>query len=575
MKNIARLIDVAMGREKADLVIKNAQIYNSFTASFSVGQVLVDHGYVAAVSSEGDYEGVEEFEADGAFLTPGLCDGHVHIESSMAAPLEFCKTISALGTTTIIADAHEIANAAGLAGLTYFLEATEDAPVNVFMMLPSCVPASPLEGGGAILTAEDLAPFLAHPRVLGLGEMMNFPGVIHKDPEVLAKIQMAQGRFLDGHSPGLSGASLAAYASCGINSDHECITASEATERLGMGISIMLRQGSIARNLLNLLPAVNEWTAPFCQMCTDDRNPEDLFTQGHINYLLHLAVNQGKMEPNLALRLATINTPLHFALKGYGAIAPGYRADMVLFPNLIDFEPSKVWQGGRLVGEYGRSLWEAECPADESTVRVGLNLAPVKLESFRVKANGRNLRVIGLIPGEAVTEHLVLTPEPVKGEFIADPAADLVKVAVLERYRGSGEMSVGFLKGLGLKSGALASTVAHDSHNLVVAGVNDEDLLLATEEIKRIGGGLVVVDKGQVLGNLPLPLGGILSDRPMTEIAAKMAELRYLTGNLGLKKSHEAFMALAFMSLSVIPKLKLTEKGLVDVEKFHFVPLVF
>lgn len=570
-KNIERLIDVAMGREKADLVIKNAHIFNVFTGQFQLGDLAVDHGWIAGV---GDYEGRDTHDAGGGWLCPGFFDAHVHIESSMVSPAEFAKTLVALGTTSVVADPHEIANVAGLDGLRYMLEATENIPINVFIMLPSCVPASPLEWGGAKLTAADLAPFLSHPRVLGLGEMMNFPGVIAKDPQVMAKLKLATAAHIDGHGPGLSGRALNAYAATGIASDHECVSAEEGAEKIAAGLGLMLRQGSAGRNLLDLLPAVNAHTAQFCMLATDDRQPADLLAEGHINYLLRLAVNEGHLDPALALRLASFNPAAHFGLKDLGALAPGFRADMLLLPDLKDFKPSRVWKDGRLAAENGRCLLDSPPPQADCSIRRPLRLAELKPEDFQVPASGSRLRVIGLKKGQIVTEELIISPQTQNGFFIADPEADLVKLAVAERHRGSGRLSLGFLKGLGLKRGALASTVAHDSHHLIIAGLSDEDMALAAEEIKRLGGGLVLVAQGRVLGSLALPLGGLMSDLSLTETAEALEKLQLLSRDLGLGEGHDPFMTLAFMSLSVIPKLKLTEAGLVDVDKFALVDLV-
>lgn len=569
-KNTERLIDVAMGRRKAELVIKNANIYNVFTGAFTPGDVAVDHGWIAAV---GKYDGESEYDAAGAYLTPGLFDGHVHIESAMVSPGQFARTVVAKGSTTVVADPHEIANVAGIDGLKYILDATENCPVNVYIMLPSCVPASPMEWGGARLTAEDLEPFLDHPRVLGLGEMMNFPGVVNKDLEVMAKLNLAAGRQIDGHAPGLSGPALSAYAAAGIRNDHECSTAEEALERLGLGMAVLLRQGSAARNLLNLLPAVTLFNAPFCLLATDDRHPEDLLHEGHINYLVRLAVNEGGLSPELALRLATINGPVHFGLKNLGAIAPGYLADLALFPDLKNFEPSRVWKSGRLAAENGVCLWPRN-ESDESKIRKPVKIADLAADNFRIAATGSKIRVIELMPGELVTNHLILALKPVDGAFVASPENDLVKLAVLERHRGDQTIALGLLKGLGLKRGAIASTVAHDSHQLIIAGVSDEDMALAAREIKRIGGGLVITENGGVTGSLPLPLGGILSDRSMEETSEVLAGLQKKVRDLGLAEGNDPFMTLAFMSLPVIPKLKLTEAGLVDVDKFEIVSLI-
>ncbi len=562
---------MAMGREKADLVIKNARIFNVFTGQFQLGSLAVDHGWIAGA---GDYEGRETHDAAGAWLCPGFFDAHVHIESSMVSPAEFAKTLVTLGTTSVVADPHEIANVAGLDGLNYMLEATEDIPINVFIMLPSCVPASPLEWGGARLTAEDLAPLLSHPRVLGLGEMMNFPGVITKDPQVMAKLHLASAAHVEGHCPGLSGRALNAYAAAGIASDHECISAEEGAEKVAAGLALMLRQGSAGRNLLDLLPAVNAYTAQFCMFATDDRQPADLLAEGHINYLLRLAVTEGGLDPAMALRLATFNPAAHFGFRDLGTLAPGCRADMLLLPDLKEFKPSHVWKDGRLAAENGRCLLDSPPPQADRSIRRPLRLAELKPADFQVPASGSRLRVIGLKKGQILTEELIISPRPQNGFFTADPEADLVKLAVAERHRGSGRLSLGFLKGLGLQRGALASTVAHDSHHLIIAGLSDEDMALASEEIKRLGGGLALAAQGRVLASLALPLGGLMSDLSLPETAEALEKLQLLSRDLGLDEDHDPFMTLAFMSLSVIPKLKLTEAGLVDVDKFALVDLV-
>ncbi len=571
-KPLEDLIIVASQKRPAELVIKNAKIFNSFTGEFTLGDLAIEKGFVAGV---GSYQGLSEVEAQGGYLLPGLMDSHVHIESAMAAPMEFAKTIAALGTSTIIADPHEIANVAGTAGLEYILDATEDLPINVFIMLPSCVPATSLEWGGAKLTHEDLAPFLAHPRVLGLGEMMDYPGVVATDPEIMAKLKMADGYLIDGHSPSFTGPALTAYAAAGIRSDHECMTPAEARERLALGMAVMLRQGSAAKNLLNLLPAVDNEVAPFCLLATDDRHPEDLIAEGHINYLLRLAVSSGLLPLSTIIKMGTINGARHYGLTDIGALTPGYRADFALYPNLVDFRPLKVWKDGRLIAENGQCLWQPKKIPGDSLIRNRIKMPVIGRENLQIKADGPNVRVIELVPGELLTNHLILELPVQNGLYEADPAHDLIKLAVIERHRQSGHIGLGFLKGLGLQKGAVASTVAHDSHNLVVAGATDDDMLLAIEEIRKIGGGLVMVADGQVQGSLPLPLGGLLSDKPMLEIKDILRRMQDGVRALGLSPGHDPFMTLAFMSLPVIPHLKLTEMGLVDVDKFQIVPTVF
>ena len=583
------LIAVARKQRSAELVIKNAMVFNAFTGEFAGGDVAVQGGYIAGI---GQYDGAREWDAAGAYLAPGFIDAHVHLESAMASPAEFARVVAAHGTAAVVIDPHEIANVAGAEGLAYILEATENLPLTVYVMLPSCVPASPLEWGGARLTAADLAPFLNHPRVLGLGEMMNFPGVLNAAPEVMAKLRLAldpgegQGRGghlrIDGHSPGLSGADLQAYAAAGISSDHECSTLAEARERLALGMAVMLREGTAAKNLLDLLPAVTEHTAPLCLLATDDIHLNDLMSEGHINYLVKLAAANGCVPLAAILRMASLNPAQHYDLRGHGAIAPGFRADFALYPDLETWRPGAVWHGGQLVAEAGECVWTppvSAAPADalafsqtgRERIFDSVRLPVLGTDDLKIKAAGEKARVIGIVPGQIVTDHLILELPVVNGAWEADPAADIAKLAVVERHRGSGHVGLGLVKGLGLKRGAIASTVAHDSHNLVAAGANDADMLAAMAALGEMRGGLVAVDNGRVLTALPLPLAGLLSDLSAPDIAAAMADLHAAAQTLRDGAAGDMFMLLSFLSLPVIPKLKLTEAGLVDVEAFKVV----
>ena len=581
------LIAVARKERPAELVIKNAGVFNAFTGEFTNGDVAVQGGYIAGI---GQYEGTRERDASGAYLIPGFIDSHVHLESAMASPAEYARVVVPHGTSAVVVDPHEIANVAGADGLAYILEATENLPLTVYVMLPSCVPASPLEWGGARLTAADLAPFLAHPRVLGLGEMMNFPGVLNAAPEVMAKLRLAldtgEGRSahlrIDGHSPGLAGADLQAYAAAGISSDHECSTLAEAKERLALGMAVMLRQGTAAKNLLDLLPAVTEHTAPLCLLATDDIHLSDLMSEGHINYLVKLAAADGRASLPAILRMASLNPARHYDLRGRGAIAPGFRADFALYPDLERWRPDAVWHGGELAAESGECVWTppphaaladalASSPAGRERIFDSVRLPVLGADDLKIRATGGKARVIGIVPGQLVTEHLILELPVVNGAWEADAEADIAKLAVVERHRGSGHVGLGLVKGLGLKRGAIASTVAHDSHNLVAAGVSDADMLAAIAALGQMRGGLAAVEGGRILAALPLPLAGLLSDLSAPDIEAAMADLHAAAQTLRQGDAGDVFMLLSFLSLPVIPKLKLTEAGLVDVEAFKVV----
>lgn len=568
MKGVQELIDTALGRSAADLVLKNANVFNVFTGVFSKGDVAIVNGTVAGV---GQYSGRKEVDVTGKYITPGFIDGHVHLESAMVSPAQFACAVVPSGTTTIIADPHEIANVAGLEGIRYVLNATEQLPLNVYVMLPSCVPATHLETSGARLTAEDLETLIHHPRVLGLGEMMDYPGVLEKSAAALEKIRLAQGKIVDGHAPGLTGKELTGYIAAGIRSDHECVTPEEAMERLAQGMHVMLREGSAAHNLLQLLPAVNQYTVGRCLFATDDRHPEDLIEQGHINHMVKLAIQAG-CDMAWVLQMATINAANYFRIGDLGAVAPGYRADLLVFDNLEDWRPIMVFKDGQLAAENGKSLF-MNFFVDDKAVRNTLFLGEIQAEKLALPACSSTARVIGLVPRQLVTKALERSVPVVKGEFVPDPGQDIVKLVVWERHQGSGKVGVGLLEGLGLKKGAIASTVAHDSHNLVVAGTDDASIMLAIKEIERIQGGLVVIGDKEVLGSLALPLAGLMTDWDIGEVREQLANLHKMARSLGIREEYDPFMTLAFLSLPVIPDLKLTDEGLVDVAAFRLVPV--
>ena len=568
MKPISELIAVAQGNQLADLVLKNAQIFNVFTGQFEVGDVAIVHGYIAGV---GSYCGQQEIDLTGKFITPGFIDGHVHIESSMVSPAEFARVVVPAGTTTLIADPHEIANVAGKQGIEYVLEAVTGLPLDIFVMLPSCVPATKLETSGAKLTAIELEKFIDHPRVLGLGELMDYPGVVQQEHEVLAKIKMAKGKLIDGHAPELTGPKLTAYIAAGIGSEHECVTPAEAMERLRQGMYIMLREGSAAKNLLNLLPIINHQTSRWCMFATDDRHPEDLISLGHINHMVKMAIDWG-IDVATALQMATINPATYFGLKEIGAIAPGYYADLLVFDDLTSWKPSMVLKTGKIVAEQGKSTFTTPEIGDEK-IRHTMNLGKVTADKLQIKATSSWARVIGLVPHQLITKSLELQVPIVDGHFVQDIDHDILKIAVFERHHATGNVGVGLLQGLGMRGGAIASTVAHDSHNVVVIGASDDDMIIAVRELERIQGGIAIVDNGKVIGSLSLPLGGLMSDQNIRMVQHHLHSLHQMAAKLGINSCYDPFMTLAFMSLPVIPTLKVTDKGLVDVEKFTLLPV--
>ena len=568
MQLLQQLIETALGNCKADLVLKNASVFNVFTGSFSQGDVAVVGGYIAGV---GEYSGHNELDLSGRYLTPGFIDAHVHIESSMVSPTQFARAVVPAGTTTVVADPHEIANVLGSKGLQYMLDVTENLPLNVYIMLPSCVPATHLEHSGAILTTEELAEFMQHPRVLGLGEMMNYPGVLASSTDVLRKIALAKGKKIDGHAPGLTGKELTAYIAAGIQSDHECMTAEEARERLSQGMCVMLREGSAAKNLRDLLPAVTAHTMQQCMFATDDRHPEDLTELGHINHMVKLAVEAG-VDAAWVLKMATINAANYFGLSRLGAVAPGYRADLLVFEDLKEWRPVMVFKDGQLIAENGKAVFKA-ASVDEQAVENTVNLKSIEREKLKIAANSSIARVIGLIPGQLATTMQELPVLIQNGEFVADPENDILKLAVWERHHRTGRVGIGLLKGLGLKTGAMASTIAHDSHNVVVVGANDEDMLVAVRELERIQGGIIVVNRQKVLGALALPLAGLMSNNEIAQVRQELLQLQKLAWDQGIKAGYDPFMMLSFLSLPVIPAAKLTDAGLVDVRQFKLVPV--
>ncbi len=559
----------ARGKEKVDLLLKNGQVVNVFTGEVLKADVAIADSLIVGVG-EG-YEARETIDLAGRVVCPGFIDGHLHIESTMLTPYQFARAVVPRGTTAVVCDPHEIANVLGLDGIRYMLDASEGLPLTVFAMASSCVPATHLETAGASLSADDLATLLDHPRVLGLAEMMNYPGVLFGIPDVLAKLEMARARGVpvDGHSPGLSGLDLQAYVAAGVRSDHECTQLEEAREKLRAGMYLLIREGTTERNLTELLPVVTPENARRCLLVSDDRHPDDLMDKGHMDYSIRLAVREG-LNPVTAVQMVTLNAAERFRLWDRGAVAPGYRADLVILDDLEHLNVEQVFSGGQLVAEDGQML------AAAPPLRPGSGRASVNVDwegvSFAIPADGERARVIGVVEGQIVTQALELPVKRENGQAVADVERDLLKLAVVERHNATGNVGLGFVKGMGLRRGALASTVAHDSHNLIVVGTNDADMAAAARVVAEMGGGLAAVAGGQVVGQLPLPVAGLMSEEPLETVRRNMDNLLAVAHRLG-SPLHNPFMTLSFLALPVIPTLKLTDKGLVDVNKFDFVPL--
>ncbi len=565
--DISKMIELARGDKKVDLVLKNARLVNVFSGDIHLTNVAVHQDRIIGM---GDYQAKEQIDLKGKYLVPGFMDGHVHLESSMVTPAEFTRAVVPLGTTSVIIDPHEIANVMGLDGIRYMLEASQGLPLDVYIMLPSCVPSTHMETSGAELTSYDLSLLLGNERVLGLAEMMNFPGVISGDKQVLDKIRIARGKRIDGHAPGLGGKGLCAYIGAGIRSDHECTILEEAKEKLRLGMYIMVRQGTAARNLEDLLPLINSENSRNCFFVTDDRHPQDLLEEGHINFLVKKAVKLG-LDPIKAIQMATINTAEYFRLTDVGGIGPGYKADMVVLKDLENFEVEKVFKRGKLVAQNGKIL-PGKIRKERVTIRSSMNVDWMGLKGFDIPVQEGKVLVIEAVPGQIVTKKLIVSPRVEKGRVVVDIERDILKLAVVERHMASGNVGIGLVKGFGLKRGALASSVAHDSHNIVIVGAKDEDMMTAAIEVVRMKGGQVVVKEDEVIASLSLPLAGLMTDGSLEETQGKVKQLNRAATDLGCRLRNP-FMTLSFLALPVIPELKLTDKGLVDVEKFQIVPL--
>jgi adenine deaminase len=570
MASLEERIRVASGEGTADLLIKNGRVVNVFSAQIERKDVAIFRGRIVGF---GDYQAKKIVDVKGDFLCPGLIDGHVHIESSMVTIPQFARAVVPNGTTSVIIDPHEIANVMGLRGIRFMAESAKGIPLNVFIMAPSCVPATHMETSGAVLQVKEIRSLLKEPWVIGLAEMMNFPGVICRDPEVLKKIEQARGKRIDGHAPLLSGKSLNAYLTAGIRSDHECTTLKEAKEKLANGMWIMIREGSTAKNLRDLLPLVIPKNSRRLLFVTDDRHPKELLEEGHINSIVRKAVKWGT-DPILAIQMATLNAAEYFRLDDLGAIAPGYRADIITFNHLGGFQIKKVFKDGVLVAEDGKMVSRPIriSPFLKKGVQSSVRIKDTKSDAFVIRSNQALAKVIQLIPDQIVTKKVLMKMVLKDGVAFPNIKEDILKIAVMERHRATGNVGLGFVQGFGLKRGAIGSSVAHDSHNLVIVGTNDEDMLETVMAIKKMGGGLAVVSEGKVLASLPLPIAGLMTDGSVPQVNHQLETLLHAAKSLGCKLP-DPFMTLSFISLPVIPELKITDKGLVDVNKFKIVPL--
>lgn len=572
-KALKRLIDVAAGREPADLVLKNANVIDVYQAETIHGDLAIVDGKIAGIS--GEYHGKETIDLKGKFVAPGFIDPHIHVESSYVTPEEFGRLLVPHGTTTVLADPHEIVNVLGLAGLDYMVEAAKETALDIRYMMPSCVPATNMENAGAVVEAADMLPAFEEKQVDGLAEFMNFPGVINAEESVLDKLLAAKERGLriDGHSPMVFNEELNAYAAAGIANDHECSTVEELRDRIARGMYVFLREGSVTQNLRTLLKGVTDNNYQRCVLSADDLQAKTMLEKGHLDNSIRICIEEG-VSPIRAIQMATINAAQCCQLNDRGAIAPGLRADLVIFSDLTQLEIEATYIAGELIAENGKYLPEVKRISTEN-VQSSVHIDKFQPEQLTLTLTSDKARAIEVIPQEALTnEAIVSIKRDAQDQFVYDPQQDVTKIAVIERHHNTGNAFVGLLKDYGLKKGAIGLSIAHDSHNLIVTGTNDEDMAAAVQALKKQEGGVVLIELGKVIGSMALPIAGLMSDLTGEEVAKQEAEINRLAHEvLGVSEKVDPIMTLGFMSLAVIPNLKITDIGLVDVTKFEVVPV--
>lgn len=560
-------IEIALGKEKADLVIKNGNIINVFTKEIIQADIAICMDKIVGI---GSYNGINEIDAKGKYICPGFIDSHVHIESTMVTPSEFAKAVIPFGTTTVIADPHEIANVCGINGINFMLNQAKELPLNIFYMMPSCVPATYFENNGADLSAELIAPFVSNDRILGLGEVMDYPSVLNGNEGMLEKIELFDKKMVDGHSPNLSGKELNAYKDAGVLTDHECSNIESALERLRLGMYVQIREGSGARNLEALIKGLLKKEVNFnrCVFCTDDKHLEDIKREGHISYNVKKAIELG-VDPIEAISMATINAAECYKLKKLGAIAPGYSADLLILDSLDDIAINKVLYRGEVLFENDKLSKDIDLKIEDRNVFNTVRLNNINKENLKIKLQGELATVIGLNAHELLTKKETLKVKTINGEFLPDK--QFSKIAVIERHKATDNIGLGIVSNFNILNGSIASTVAHDSHNLIVIGDNDEDMLIAIEELKRVNGGYTVVSRGKVIETLELPIAGLMSDKSSDFVVDKLGRLLSEARKLGINKDIDPFITLSFLALPVIPEIRITDKGLFDVTEFKFV----